>query len=159
VDEQGSYDIRGKDLDTIFATSFTSDRCLTAIILAQERFDPSFPGWALFRRVLIGDDLLDRLLIAYAIGMARGVARAKKINGRRVVPAATRRNKWIAQAGRDALDFALFGRFPCGVNKRSEQFGVDDETYQRIRDTVARGLWMGIDAFASEAKYQYRKNF
>jgi hypothetical protein len=154
---QGSYDVRGKDLDTIFATSFTSDRCLSAIIAAQQRFHPSFPGWALYRRLLVGDDLLDRTLIAYAIGMARMVARARKLNGRRVVPITVKGSRWLRQAALDGLDYALVGRYPCGVNKRAEQFGMSSDTYQRVRDTVGWGLWMGADAFASEAKYQYRK--
>ena len=72
-----SFDVRGKDIDTIFATNFTSDRCMTALVHAQQKFHPDFPGWALYRRVLIGDDLLDRTIEAFAIGMARGVARAR----------------------------------------------------------------------------------
>lgn len=157
MDHVTSFDVRGKDVDTIFATDFTSDRCLSSILAAQQRFHPSFPGWALYRRILIGDGLLDRTLEAYAIGMARGVARAHKLNGRRVVPLATSRPAWIAQAGRDGLDFALFGKFPCGVNKRAEQFKVQNHTYQRVRDAVGLGIWIGADAFASEVRLQFRK--
>jgi hypothetical protein len=157
VEQVASFDVRGKDVDTIFATDFTSDRCLSAIIAAQKQFDPSFPGWALYRRVLIGDGLLDRTLEAYAIGMARGVARAHKLNGRRVVPIATRKNAWLAQAGRDGLDFALFGKFPCGVNLRAEQFKVQNHTYQRVRDAVGLGIWIGLDTFAAECRLQFRK--
>lgn len=157
MEQVNSFDVRGKDVDTIFATDFTSDRCLSAILAAQKRFDPSFPGWALYRRVLIGDGLLDRVLEAYAIGMARGVARARKLNGRRVVPIGTCKPAWVAQAGRDGLDLALFGKFPCGVNKRAEQFKVQAASYQRVRDAVGLGIWIGLDAFASEARLQFRK--
>jgi hypothetical protein len=154
-----SFDVRGRDIETIFATEFTSDRCLDAILKAQARFHPSFPGWALYRRLLTGDGLLDRTLEAFAIGMARGVARAEKVNGRRVVPVGTRRNDWIAQAGRDGLDFTLYGRYPCGVGVRAERFHMQAATYQRVRDTVGWGIWMGADAFAAEVHYQFRRNF
>ena len=151
-----SFDVRGKDIDTIFATNFTSDRCMTALVHAQQKFHPDFPGWALYRRVLIGDDLLDRTIEAFAIGMARGVARARKVNGRAVVPEGTR-GPWIAQAARDAIDFALYGRFPCGVGIRASQFSMRAETFQRVRDATAAGIWQGIDAFASEARYQFTR--
>jgi hypothetical protein len=156
TEQQGSYDVRGRDLDTVFATDFTSDRCLDALSKAQARFDPAFPGWALYRRLLTGDPLLDRTIEAYAIGMARGVARARKINGRAVVPVGARRNAWVAQAGRDGLDYALYGKFPCGLVKRGDLFGMRKESYQRVRDTVAAGIWAGISTFVSEAHYFYR---
>jgi hypothetical protein len=153
---QGSWDERGRDLDTIFATSFTSIRCLDAILRAQAKFHPLFPGWALYRRLLTGDPLLDRTLEAYAVGMARAVTRALKDNGRAVVPRSARRNDWIAQAGRDGLDFALFGKFPATVMERADRFKVRDESFRRVREIVGWGIWGGADAFATQAKYEYR---
>lgn len=154
-----SYDVRGPDVDTIFATSFTTDRCLDALSRAQAKFDRSFPGWALWRRLLTGDALLDRTLEAYAITMARAVARARKTNGRALVPPGTRRPEWIAQAGRDGLDFCLYGRFPCGSGERSDQLAVDNETYKRVRDLVGWGLTLGAEGFAAEVKFQYWKYY
>lgn len=153
------YDQRGPDVDTIFATGFTSDRCLDALTRAQAKFHRSFPGWALWRRLLTGDALLDRTLEAYAVTMARGVSRALKGNGRRVVARSARRNEWIAQAGRDALDFALFGKFAAGSGERSERFGVDDEAYKRVRDVTAWGLTLGAESFRAEAVFQYWKYY
>jgi hypothetical protein len=159
TEQQGSYDVRGRDLDTVFATSFTSDRCLEALRRTQQRFHPQFPGWELWRMVLTGSPLPvhQRRIEAYAIGMARGLARATKLNGRRVVPLCARRPGWIAQAGRDGLEFALYGKFPCGLGVRAEQFSVRGEGYQRVRDGVAAGIWRGIDNFAGEVKFQYRR--
>jgi hypothetical protein len=155
--EKTCYDMRGWDLDTLFAVLPNWDRCVDARQRAQARFSPHFPGWALYRRLITGDPLLDRTLEAWAIGMARGLARARKINGRAVVPAGTRRNDWIAQAGRDGLDGALFGRFPCGVGVRAERFHMRAETYQRVRDAVADGICRGAAHFQSEIHFQYRR--
>lgn len=145
----------GKDVDTIFATNFVSDRCLDALSRAQAKFDRSFPGWALYRRLVTGDPLLDRALEAYAVAMARAVSRALKRNGRAVVPRGTRRNAWVERAGIDGLNYALLGRFPATVEERSLAYGVSDEPFRRVRDVVAAGIWIGAETFAAEVRYEY----
>jgi hypothetical protein len=151
------HNIKGMDVDSVFAVNFTSDDCMDAIIAAQRQFDPRFPGWALYRRVIVGDSLLDRTLEAYAITMARAVSRALKSNGRRVVGAGTRSPAWVAQAGRDGLDFALFGKYPCGVKEREERFGVSWKPYQTVRNAVGGGLYIGINTFTSALHHEYFK--
>lgn len=151
------HNIKGGGVEAVFATSFTSDDCMDALTAAQRQFDPTFPGWALYRRLVIGDSLLDRTLEAYAIYMARGVARREKANGRAVVGRCARRGDWVAQAGRDGLDFALFGKFPCGIAERVERFGVSNKPYQLVRDSVAGGMWAGIATFRSCLHHEYFK--
>lgn len=153
--EVGDYDVRGMDVDSVFATQFTNDDCMSAILNAQANFDPRFPGWALYRRVVTGDGLLDRTLEAYAVCMARGVTRALKANGRYVVGKTTRQGSWVAQAGRDGLDFALFGRYPCGVKEREDRFGVSWKPYQTVRNAVGGGLWIGIATFRASLHNEY----
>ena len=152
---EGCYHIKGLDVDSVFATNFRSDDCISALWATQAKFSPLFPGWALYRRVIIGDNLLDRDLKAYAIGMARAVARATKESGRQVVGRKTRSPSWIAQAGLDGLDFGLFGKYPCGVDLRAGQFSVSNKPYQRVRDAVGEGLWIGIATFQSELHANY----
>lgn len=152
---QQSWDVRGPDVDTIFATNFTSDRCLDALARASAKFDPSFPGWPLYRRLITGDNLLDRTLEAYAVGMARAVSRAVKSNGRAVVPRGTRRNGWVERAGLDGLNYALTGKFPAPVSLRAATYGVSDEPFRRVRDVVAAGIWIGADTYAAEVRYEF----
>jgi len=138
----GDWTLRGVDMDALFAASPISDWAIDAAARAAAHFDPSFPGWALYRRMVTGDALMDRQLEAWAILCARALARSEKRNGRPYVAPKTRgKPGWIAQAGRDALDYALFGRFPCGVCERADQFGVSQMTYQAIRDPIAGAIW------------------
>lgn len=155
--EQGDYDLRGGGVEAVFASDFTSDDCMDALARTQAQFDSGFPGWALYRRLVIGDNLLDRTLEAYAIGMARAVSRSLKANGRYVVGRCARRPGWVAQAGRDGLDYAIFGKFPCGVSVRSEQFGVSNKPYQIVRDSVGGGMWIGAATFQSCLHHEYFK--
>lgn len=144
----GDWDLRGVDLDTLFAADELSDSCLDAAVRACARFDNSFPGWFLYRRVANGTNLFDRHLEAWAISCARLLARAEKENGRRWISGATRgKPGWIAQAGRDALDFAIFGKYAEGLNERAQRFGVSNKSYQAIRDPMARCMWIGMDTY------------
>lgn len=155
--QEHGHNIKGLDVDGIFAVNFTSDDCISAILNTQRQFDPRFPGWALYRRIIIGDCLLDRQLEAYAVAMARAVSRSLKANGRQVVGAGTRRPGWVAQAGRDGLDFALFGKYPCGVKEREAHFGVSWKPYQTVRNAVGGGICIGINTFTSALHYEYFK--
>lgn len=152
----GDWDLRTIDLDTLFAVDELGDACIDAAIRASTRFDSHFPGWFLYRRVASGTNLFDRHLEAWAITSARMLARAEKDNGRRWVSGATRgKPGWIAQAGRDALDFAIFGRYAEGLNERAARFGVSNKSYQAIRDPVARSMWIGLDTFRAVLFSEY----
>lgn len=152
----GDWDLRGIDLDSLFAADELSDTCIDAAIRTQAKFDRSFPGWLLYRRVASGTNLFDRHLEAWAVGCARGLSRAEKVNGRAYVSAATRQKPgWVAQAGRDALDYAIFGRFPASADERESRFGVSHKTYIKVRDPVARGMWVGMDTFRAMLFHEY----
>lgn len=157
----GDYDIKTRDhvargIDTLFGSvqfyrdSWASNICYDSIARTTARFHRDFPGWFLYRRVRHGDVRFDRPLEAFAIGGARGLARAGKASGRRYISGATcRKRGWIAQAGRDALDYAIFGKFPAGLNDRAEHFGVHWKTYQSIRDPLAGGLFIGVETWTA----------
>jgi hypothetical protein len=146
------------DLDTVFASQTLSDRAYGAAQETIRKFDSAFPGWQLYRRIVAGVDAFDRDLEAWAIWMARGVVRAQRANGRPMVFAKVRaRPGWIAQAGRDGLDYAIFQRYAEGVNRRAARFGVDSETYLRVRDTVAGGMTIGLNTFRAQLHAEYMR--
>jgi len=152
----GDWDLRGVSLDSIFAANELSDTAIDAVIRTSARFDSSFPGWLLYRRVASGSNLFDRQLEAWAIGCARALSRAEQVNGRSYVSGATRRKPgWVAQAGRDALDYAIFGKFPATVDEREARFGVSHKTYRKLRDPVARCMWVGMDTFRAMLFLEY----
>ncbi|MBS0200306.1 MAG: hypothetical protein JSR70_07625 [Proteobacteria bacterium] len=153
----GDWDLRTFDLDTIFSAETLSDTCIDAAIRSSAKFSPYFPGWFLYRRVVNGTTLFDRQLEAWAIMCARQLARSEKENGRKWVSGAVRAKPgWIAQAGRDALDFAIFGRYPEGLHERAERFGIAHKTYQAIRDPVSRCMWIGLDTYRAMLHMEYR---
>lgn len=152
----GDWDVRGIDLDSLFAVDELSDTCIDAAIRTSAKFDRSFPGWMLYRRVASGTNLFDRHLEAWAVGCARSLSRAEQLNGRAYVSGATRRKPgWVAQAGRDALDYAIFGRFPDSLESRAQRFDVSRDTYKKVRDPVARGMWVGMDTFRAMLFHEY----
>lgn len=145
-----------QDLDGLFASPVLSDLAYKAARNTQAKFDSRFPGWALYRRVVAGIDVFDRDLEAWSISMARGVARGEKSNGRSQVSGKVRRKgEWIAQAGRDGLDFAIFQKYAEGAKPRAERFGIDYRTYQRVRDAVAGGMTIGLNTFRSQLHAEY----
>lgn len=148
--------VRFIDLDAEFSRPELSGTAIDAAIRTSAKFDPAFPGWFLYRRVIAGCGLFDRVLEAWAIGMARQLARAKKRNGRDYIRSDARSKPgWIAQAGRDALDFGIYGRYPEAAEKRSERFGVAEETYLAVRDPCARCMWVGIETYRSMLHAEY----
>ena len=151
----GDWSLRGVDADQVFASQQLSDTAMTAAVRVTARFDPSFPGWLLYRRVVAGVGLFDRQLEAWSVSTARMLSRMEKRNGREYVQAARRRPDWIAQAGRDALDFAIYGKYAAGLGERGDHFGVSPKTYQAIRDPIAAGLWIGLQTFQSELHAEY----
>ena len=165
--EVGDYDLKTRDIvgrgvDVLFAsvkfykTGWGPSICYDSIARTSAKFDPAFPGWFLYRRVRHGDCRFDRTLEAFAIGGARALARAGKENGRRYVSGATcRKRGWIAQAGRDALDYAIFGKFAAGLNDRAQHFGVHWKTYQAIRDPLAGGLFVGVNTWTEQLHEEF----
>lgn len=151
----GDWSLRGVDADQVFASQQLSDTAMTAAVRVTARFDPSFPGWFLYRRVVAGVGLFDRQLEAWAVTNARMLSRMQKRSGREYIQAARRRPDWIAQAGRDALDYAIYGKYAAGLNDRGDHFGVSPKTYQAIRDPIAAGLWVGLQTFQSELHSEY----
>ena len=157
----GDYDLKTGDyfargIDTLFASvKFYRDGwgpniCKDAIARTSARFDPAYPGWFFYRRVRHGDCRFDRALEAYAIGGARALARSEKANGRRYISRASpTKPGWITQAGRDALDYAIYGKYAAGLGDRGEYFGVSPKTFQAIRDPLAAGMFIGIETWTS----------
>jgi len=143
------------DYDAIFSTvkfhqGAAASPCHKAIALTTAKFSPHFPGWPMYRRMLVGDELLDSTIKAFFIGGARRLARARTMTGREYIGRATRGNAWITQAGLDAMDYVLFGRYAEGLHERRNQLGVATRTYQKIRDPLALGIRFGVDAWIGE---------
>jgi hypothetical protein len=102
----------------------------------------------LYRTVVSGDRIFDRTLEAYAIGMARAVARSRRKTGHSEVAQRTRRNEWLKQAARDALFMVIQGKQPLGVCQRAAQFGdLAPKVYLRVRDAVAGGMTIGLETY------------
>jgi len=152
---EGDWQLRGVDADQVFASQQLSDTAMTAAVRVTARFDPSFPGWFLYRRVVAGVGLFDRDLEAWAVSSARILSRMKKKDGRDYVQPSLRRNDWISQAGRDALDYVIYGKYAEALEPRAERFGVHWKTYKRIREPVSAGLWIGLQTFQSELHTEY----
>lgn len=144
------------DMDSLFSNAHLSDSALTAAVSTSAKFDPSFPGWELYRRIIAGVGLFDLKLEAWAIGVAHQLARAKKVNGRHLISGATASKPgWIDQAARDALDHVIFGQYPVGLKSREKQFGVDKWTYARIRNTMAECMLCGLHTFRAVLHAEY----
>lgn len=148
------FDARGQDYDAAFSTvqfykGGISSACHKAIKLTTAKFSEGYPGWPLYSRLVTGDDLFDRRLMAYAVGMARALARSRTATGRAYIGQATR-GLWIKQAGLDGLHYAIFGTFPVGLHERAAEFDVANKTYQKVRDPVGGGIRTGIEMWRSE---------
>lgn len=166
----GCWDLRGIDLDSVFASDSLSDTALTAAYRTAAKFSAHFPGWFLYRRVVGGIGLFDRQLEAWAVTSARLLSRSRKDNGRDYIGPKTRAKtvmvdrggrevpvSWIAQAGRDGLDFAIYGRYHegAGLVERAKRFGVHPTTYQSVRDPVAKSMWIGLETFRAQLHAEY----
>jgi hypothetical protein len=143
------------DFDALFATvdfskGNSGSLAHRAIQVTAAKYSPQFPGWEMYRRLVRGDDLLDRAIKAYFIGGARRLARARTRTGREYIGASTRDNGWLRQAALDAMDYVIFGRYARGLQDRAEQFGIAHKTYQKIRDPLALGVRFGLDGWISE---------
>ena len=151
----GDWSLRGVDADQVFASQQLSDTAMTAAVRVTARFDPSFPGWQLYRRVVAGTDLFDRELEDWAISTAWMLATAHKVKGREYIKASSRRVDWVSCAGLDALGYVIFGRYKAGLAECADQFKVSPKTYQRIRDPMAACMSIGLETFATELRGEY----
>jgi len=150
------------DYDAVFATvKFYSgplaSPCHKAIYETSAQFDPRFPGWPIYRRLIVGDALMDKCIEAFFIGTARRLARAQTKTGRQYISESRRRNDWIAQAGRDAMDFVLFGRYAENAFARADHYGISHPTYRKIRNPLGRGIRDGMDQWIGELHYRFSR--
>lgn len=152
----GRWALNRGDPDVPFSRPGLSDRALTAAVWTTARFDKSFPGWQLYRRIMVGFDGFDAELLEWATSCAWALARAKTRNGRDYLRADAR-GPWIAFAAADALHCAIFGRYPSGADGNGAIHGVRLATYRKVRDPVAGGLILGLESFRSELHYQYHR--
>lgn len=153
----GNFDITDRDTDEAFASPELSDHCLDAAKRTAGLFHKAYPGWELYSRIVRGDCLYDRKLVAWAIGMARRYARTHKVSGWSVVPPRVRSNDWIAQAGVDALENLIAGKYSDNAFATAQRLGCDEELYKRVRDGVAVLMAGGFAAYQLELQIQYVK--
>ena len=151
----GDWDIRSLEPEQKFARVGLSFDCIDAANRTQT-LNPNFPGWQLYSRIVRGDTCFDRKLVSYAIRMAYCFARARKRNGREVV-GERYRGPWIAQAGIDALERVIYGRFMESARTQGEGFGVDIEAYTSIRNVLVAFMSMGMDEFTNGLHYMLRR--
>ena len=146
--------LKAVDADAPFSRPELSDEALTASIWATLRFDSTFPGWQLYRRIVAGCEIFDRDLLAWAIGCARQLARATT-RGDRDYLRSDARGPWIALAAADALCAVIYGRFPVHADERGYVRGVRLQTYAKIREPLTACMVRGLENFRSELHYQY----
>jgi hypothetical protein len=151
----GDRNIRHRDADQHFARVELSDTCIDAANRTARRFDRSYPGWALYSRIVRGDTVFDRQLAAWAIACARRYARARKVNGQAVVAPRGRRNDWIAQAALDALDYTITGDWHESAYLAATRVGVKDHQYAKFRSSIAAMMMDGFEQYRAELHYQH----
>lgn len=152
-----THDIIGRDTDEAFAMPELSDYCIEAANRTARLFDPHYPGWQLYSRVVRGDSVFDRQLAAWAIGMARAHTRTRKTNGQAVVAPRGRRNDWVAQAGVAALEFVISGRYSETSEDIDARLGVWPTKYARIRGEIASLMAVGLENYRAELHHNYHR--
>lgn len=155
VEVIADYALKGVDVDQVFARAELNDRALTAAVRVSARFDPAFPGWQLYRRIVAGVTLFDTELQEWAESTALMLARSTKRGGRLYVREASVSEDWVRQAARDGLDHAVCGRFPATLEARAELFSIHWTTYRKIRDPMALCIRAGFDHFGAELRTEY----
>ena len=149
--------ILSRDLQEEFSTPDLSEYCIEAANRTSRLFDPSYPGWQLYSRIARNDTLFDRQIAAWSIGMARRYARTRRISGWSVVRPSLRSNDWVSQAGIDAAEYLVAGRYSATAKARADGFDIDDEMYKRLRDGVAYLMARGFCSYQLELQAQYAK--
>lgn len=140
-----------------FATVELSDECIDAANRTAREFDPDYPGWQLYSRIVRGDTVFDRQLIAWAIGCARTYVRAKKLNGQGVVAPRGRRNDWIAQVGVDALEFVIAGKYDEAAHVAAGRLAVWAPKYRKVRGSLTAMMLDGFANYQAELHYHYMR--
>lgn len=154
--ELSDQDVRFMEPDEVFALTPLRDDCIGAAARAKAKFLPSVPGWELYARIIRGDSAYDRRLAAWAIGMARGFIRAKRIPEGPPFTSRHMTNHWQAQAGLDALGVVITGQTPPLPTHTFKVFaGLDD--YDRVRDGVAALMLYGLQQYTAELHYHYNR--
>lgn len=143
--------------DQRFACVELSDTCIDAANRTARKFDPAYPGWELYSRIVRGDTVFDRRLRAWAMSAARLYSRARKVNGHAVVAPRGRSGAWIAQAGLDALEFVIQGCYTDNAYATAERLGKDDSQYRKFRGDIAAMMLDGFEMYRSELHYQYSR--
>lgn len=152
---EGHWALTRADPDAPFSRPELSDTALTAAVWATAKFDRQFPGWQLYRRIMVGYEAFDAELLEWATGCAWALAQAKTRNGRDYLRADAR-GPWIAFAAADAMYCVIYGRYPVASGAGYIR-GVSASTYRKVRDPVAAGMLAGLETFRSELHYQYRR--
>lgn len=147
------YDLRGRDIDQVFADTLT-ENCIDAGIRASAHFDAGFPGWQLYCKIVRGEALFDRHLDAWAIRIARGLSRATKKNGQQFIKPSAR-GSWVAVAALDALHRCVSGHYLESGARIADRIGVRKDKYYAIRSAVAGGMIAGFENYRAELHYQY----
>ena len=154
VQTTGDWFVRDLEPAQKFARFEISDDCADAANRAARMFDPGFPGWQLYSRIYRDDNVFDRMLTAWAVGLARHYVRSRKLNGQPVVRPFARRNAWITQAAADALHCTISGTYPDSAYARAIELDVDEKTYKRVRNVVCGGMVAGMREYVPELHYQ-----
>lgn len=142
----GDWTLRGLDVDQIFAQPQLSDDALTAACLTTARFDPAFPGWQLYRRIVAGFTMYDAELDEWAVSVGRLLSMAHRRDGRQYI---AKRGPWVDAASRDALAAIVTGISPVET-PRAVSLGVDLKTYRRIKHPLAACMEVGMQTFRAE---------
>lgn len=143
----GDWTLRGMDVDQIFAQPRLSDDALTAACMTTARFDPSFPGWQLYRRVVAGFTMHDQELDEWAVNVGRLLSQVRrKRDGRAYV---AKPGAWVDMAARDALAVVVTGQSPQET-PRALSLGIDLKTYRRIKHPLAVCMEVGMQTFRAE---------
>lgn len=147
------------DIDGVFAAVVVTDAMIDADRKTREEIGEDFPGWMIYRKVLTGTEMFNDELAEWAHLTAHALASARQENGRQYIwRSVAARPGWVTQAGWDALDRAVEGKFPAPLESRSKQFGVDSATFRKVRDAVAGGLIIGMETYRGILHYHYLRS-
>lgn len=153
--EVGDYDIRGADLRQLYAgfcRRTLSDSAIWSLSLAQSVIDESLPnhmGYKAWITYVADVDCYNADIAGWAIGLGAAMADTRPLlRKRRKVLVPSYKPEWGRAASRDGVQMAL-----CGIKSapplahRAEEFGINREPFQRVRDLVAGVLVLQMGQF------------
>lgn len=122
----------------------------TAVQVVQDTdayFEPSFPGWALYCRIVHGDTSVDEVLGRWVCTMADALVRAKV--GRSHVPYVVARgaHEWAHVAALDALATVVHGHPPEPAKARYTRYGVHADTWRKVYRPIRAGVACGFASY------------